>query len=163
MVLRKQPEITCFYFPVQSGTAIPNTTTVEVSRQSQKDIYHIGDEFLKEVFQKLLRGQQWSLVQLLLPQVIIIVHRLRKQTGRRLRDGRKKINTFSVDVHFLWATLTHMSAQSMSTAAWVTPLLFLFKALTVFKPNFSLNLQNTERESFIWQTGSLHPIKNTKT
>ncbi len=31
----------------------------------------------------------------------------------------------------------------MSTAACVTPLLFRFKAFTVFTPNFSLNLGHT--------------------
>lgn len=46
--------------------------------------------------------------------------------------------------------LTHMSAQSMSIAACVTPLLFLFKAFTVFTPNFSLNLEHTNMQSQIY-------------
>lgn len=33
----------------------------------------------------------------------------------------------------------------MSIAACVTPLLFLFKAFTVFTPNFSLNLKHTDK------------------
>lgn len=36
----------------------------------------------------------------------------------------------------------------MSTAACVTLLLFLFKALTVFTPNFSLNLEHTNIHRF---------------
>lgn len=49
-----------------------------------------------------------------------------------------------VDISILrW--LTHIRAQSMSIAACVTPLLFLFKAFTVFTPNFSLNLKHTDK------------------
>lgn len=64
-------------------------------------MYHVGDEFFKEVFQELLGGQQRGLVQLLLPQVVVIVHRLqrnmkekvsvkRQDTGRRSFYTRKQ-------------------------------------------------------------------------
>lgn len=64
-------------------------------------MYHVGDEFFKEVFQELLGGQQRGLVQLLLPQVVVIVHRLqrnmkekvsvkRQDTGRRGFYTRKQ-------------------------------------------------------------------------
>lgn len=39
----------------------------------------------------------------------------------------------------------------MSTAACVTPLLFRFKAFTVFTPNFSLNLRHTNTHSQTYQ------------
>lgn len=48
-------------------------------------MYHIGDEFLEEVFKELLRGEQRGLVELLLPQVVVIVHRLR-------RDKKDKVS-----------------------------------------------------------------------
>lgn len=64
-------------------------------------MYHVGDEFFKEVFQELLGGQQRGLVQLLLPQVVVIVHRLQRNmkekvsvkqqdTGRRSFYTRKQ-------------------------------------------------------------------------
>lgn len=36
----------------------------------------MSDEFFKQVFQELLRGEQRRLVQLLLPQIVVVVHRL---------------------------------------------------------------------------------------
>lgn len=56
---------------------------------------------------------------------------------------------YMVDVQ-MSVTLTHISAQSMSTAACVTPLLFRFKAFTVFTPNFSLNLGHKNKHSQIY-------------
>lgn len=119
-----------------------------------KKIYHISDEFFKEVFQKFLWGEQRGLVQLLLPQVIVVMHRL----PRNMKDKVSVWHSAPVNdstkiqkVDFLntsgWypeiiMALTHIRAQSMSTAACVTPLLFRFKAFTVFTPNFSLNLEN---------------------
>lgn len=52
------------------------------------------------------------------------------------------LNMFDISI-LRW--LTHIRAQSMSIAACVTPLLFLFKAFTVFTPNFSLNLKHTDK------------------
>lgn len=45
--------------------------------------------------------------------------------------------------------LTHIRAQSMSTAACVTPLLFRLKAFTVFTPNFSLNLRHNMTHCYL--------------
>lgn len=47
-------------------------------------MYHVGDEFFKEVFQELLGGQQRGLVQLLLPQVVVIVHRLQRNMKEKV-------------------------------------------------------------------------------
>lgn len=52
-------------------------------------------------------------------------------------------------VHMILEILTHIRAQSMSTAACVTPLLFRLKAFTVFTPNFSLNLRHNMTRSDI--------------
>lgn len=54
-------------------------------------MYHISNEFFKEVFKELLGGQQRGLVQLLLPQVIIIVHRLEKEK-ENVSQTAEKIN-----------------------------------------------------------------------
>lgn len=47
-------------------------------------MYHISDEFFKEVLQELLGGQQRGLVQLLLPQVIVIVHWLQRNMKEKV-------------------------------------------------------------------------------
>lgn len=71
-----------------------------------------------------------------------------RETGRE--RGSKSVRTIDIAL-FIRKThvddvdevvLTHIRAQSMSIAACVTPLLFLFKAFTVFTPSFSLNLGN---------------------
>lgn len=49
-------------------------------------MYHVSDEFFKEVFKELLGGQQRGLVQLFLPQVVVIVHWLQ-------RNMREKLNS----------------------------------------------------------------------
>lgn len=55
-----------------------NFGMIRSARGQQKDIYHISDEFFKEVFKELLGGEQRGLVELLLPQVIVIMHRLQR-------------------------------------------------------------------------------------
>ena len=131
-------------------------------------MYHISDEFFKEVFQKLLGGQQRGLVQLLLPQVIVIVHRLEEKTQDKV--SAKEQETYqSIKVYSYSCKkqlLTHIRAQSMSIAACVTLLLFLFKAFTVFTPNFSRNLE-THKHKFTDLETLLHrpcieKIKNIK-
>lgn len=52
-------------------------------------MYHISDEFFEEVFQKLLRGQQRGLVQLLLSQIIVIMHRLQRNMKDSSQPNRK--------------------------------------------------------------------------
>lgn len=49
-----------------------------------------------------------------------------------LWEGKPAVN--------LGRVLTHMRAQSISTAAWMTPLLFLLSAFTTFIPRRSRNL-----------------------
>ena len=49
-------------------------------------MYHVSDEFFKEVFQELLGGQQRGLVQLFLPQVIVIVHRLQRNMREKVKS-----------------------------------------------------------------------------
>lgn len=51
-----------------------NKSPKSSSGKLKEKIYHISDEFFKEVFQKFLRREQRGLVQLLLPQVVVIVH-----------------------------------------------------------------------------------------
>lgn len=63
----------------------------------QKETYHICDEFFKKIFQKLLGGEQRGLVQLLLPQVIIIMHRL---------EGRIKEKVSAKEIKFIqWSCI----------------------------------------------------------
>lgn len=55
-------------------------------------MYHISDEFFKEVFQEFLGGQQRGLVQLLLPQVIVIVHRLQTNMEQKVTAKQPDIS-----------------------------------------------------------------------
>lgn len=58
-------------------------------------MYHISDEFFKEVFQEFLGGQQRGLVQLFLPQVIVIVHRLQRNMKENVSAKQQDISQLS--------------------------------------------------------------------
>lgn len=54
-----------------------------------QETYHISDEFFQEVFQKFLRGEQRGLVQLLLPEVVVVVHWLWENTTKEVSNKNK--------------------------------------------------------------------------
>lgn len=54
--------------PTKSGSTHPHLALTPT--------HHIANELLQQVLQELLGGQQRRLVQLLLPQVVVIVHGL---------------------------------------------------------------------------------------
>lgn len=92
----------------------------------------------------------------------------RNREERKRERGSKSVRTKDIAL-FIRKThvddvdevvLTHIRAQSMSIAACVTPLLFLFKAFTVFTPSFSLNLGNSKKKNFTFLTKNNLTLKS---
>lgn len=79
-----------------------------------KKIYHISDEFFKEVFQKFLWGEQRGLVQLLLPQVIVVMHWLQRNMKDKVSAWHNAPVNYSTKIQMLafWIHLVDIQKSS---------------------------------------------------
>lgn len=66
--------------------------------ETEKEKYHVSDEFFEQVFQKLLRREQRGLVQLLLPEVVVVVHWLWRNMTNKININKNQTLISPVDI-----------------------------------------------------------------